>query len=33
MDVKKWLGEENKLGYDIWSRKYKFLFFTQYIVV
>ena len=24
MDVKKWLGEENKLGYDIWSRKYKY---------
>lgn len=24
MDVIKWLGEENKLGYDIWNKKYKY---------
>ncbi len=24
MDIIKWLGEENKLGYDIWSKKYKY---------
>lgn len=24
MDAVKWLGEENKLGYDIWTKKYKY---------
>ncbi|MGL5175289.1 MAG: adenosylcobalamin-dependent ribonucleoside-diphosphate reductase [Cetobacterium sp.] len=24
MTVKEWLGEDNKLGYDIWNNKYKF---------
>ena len=24
MDIKQWLGEENKLGQDIWEKKYRF---------
>lgn len=24
MDIKQWLGEENKLGQDIWERKYQY---------
>ena len=24
MDIKQWLGEENKLGQDIWVRKYQY---------
>ena len=24
MDIKKWLGDENKLGIDIWEKKYKY---------
>ena len=24
MDIKTWLGEENKLGQDIWERKYQY---------
>ena len=24
MDIKEWLGEDNQLGIDIWTKKYQF---------
>lgn len=24
MDIREWLGKENKLGLDIWEKKYKY---------